>query len=114
MSKKKRIANLERELARLSDLIEIIISQDPDDLARIENIERQIDDLEAMTRHYIARSEEQEKRRPLVAPIQPPPMPWQAPIISDAQRLTFTYYSGARPLPAAKRRAAAMASELAE
>ena len=85
MSKKERIASLERKAAHLADLIDIIISQDPDELARIESIEQRLDYLESMIRHYIALYEEQERQRVPEMVIQDPtPMPWQNPIISSA------------------------------
>lgn len=122
MSKKERIASLERRTAHMADQIDIIISQDSALLDRIDSIERQIghqdrkiddlekqiDDLETMIRHYIARVEEWKKQHPLVAPIQPAPvpMPWQNPIISSAGntptaavKVAFTFHGGVRPLP---------------
>lgn len=91
MSKKnrKRIASLERKTAHLADLIDIIISQDPDELARIENIEQQIGYLEAMVRHYIIALYEQNKTT--TTPTIVPSQKWPVPIPPGGLNIPFPY-----------------------
>ena len=90
MSKKnrKRIASLERKTAHLADLIDIIISQDPDELARIENIERQIGYLEAMVRHYIALYEQ---NKTTTTPTIVPSQEWPVPIPPGGLNIPYPY-----------------------
>lgn len=56
--KKKRIRNLERRTAYLSDMLDIVVEQQSNDLTEFRYIKQQLASLESMVRHYIALHEQ--------------------------------------------------------